>query len=140
MITYFTPDDILGKWATHDDVTPEVHENIFDLIKRVNAVCEVADMDGIDFPFNQKTLSYVSGEQYGGFRPQDCPIGAEHSSHKAGKAVDIFDPKHEISMYFYKHQALLKEHGLAMEHPSKTLSWAHLTSRLPPSGKTVFYP
>lgn len=139
MISYFTIEDYFGPWREHEDVTPEVYENAKDLLTRVNTVCEIVDMTGVDFLLNTKTGSYVSGEKYGGFRPQECAIGAINSSHKTGQGVDIYDPKHDIAMYFFKHQSLLKEHGLAMEHPDATPSWCHLTSRIP-GGKTCFYP
>lgn len=140
MISYFTIEDYFGKWREHDDVTPEVFQSAEVLLVKVNMVCEVADMSGIDFPLNPKTKSYVSGEQYGGFRPRNCTIGAPASSHKTGQGIDIYDPKHEIAMYFYKHQALLKEHALAMECPEDTPTWCHLTTRFPKSGKTCFKP
>jgi hypothetical protein len=140
MITYFTTEDYFGKWLGHADMTLEVHQNAEDLLQRVNTVCEVCDMDGIDFPLNPKTTSYVSGTQYGGFRPQDCLEGKPWSSHKEGKGIDIYDPRHEIAPWFMKHAALLKEHGLCMEHPDDTPTWCHLTSKPPKSGKTVFKP
>lgn len=140
MVTYFTQDDYFGQWLDHKDLTEEVSKNAEDLLRRVNLVCEVCDMDGIDFPLNPKTGSYVSGEKYGGFRPQDCPIGSPKSAHKTGQAVDIYDPKHEIAPWFAKHPALLREHGLYMEDPKATPTWCHLSNRAPKSGKTIFMP
>jgi hypothetical protein len=141
MLTYFTTSDYFGKWLGHPDMTLEVHQNAEDLLQRVNLVCEICDLEGgIEFLLNPKTNSYVSGAQYGGFRPQDTSIGAPSSSHKQGKAVDIYDPKGEIADWCLKHLAVLTEHGLYMEHPSKTVGWAHLTTRAPRSGKRVFYP
>jgi hypothetical protein len=140
VITYFTIDDYFGRWLGHKDMTLEVHQNAEDLLQRVNTVCEICDMDGVDFPLNPRTKSYVSGEQYGGFRPQDCPVGAPKSSHKTGQGIDIYDPRHELATWFHKHAAVLKDHGLAMEHPDDTPTWLHLTSRIPKSGRTVFKP
>jgi hypothetical protein len=140
MISYFTTADYFGKWLGHPDMTLEVHRNAEDLLRRVNLVCEVCDASGIDFPLNQRTNSYVSGSQYGGFRPQSCDVGSPLSSHKEGKGIDIYDPNHEIATWFMKHAALLKEHGLAMEHPDHTSGWCHLTTRIPKSGRTVFLP
>jgi hypothetical protein len=140
MLTYFTTEDYFGPWLGHADLTLEVHQAAEDLLRRVNLVCEICDMAGVDFPLNPKTKSYVSGEKYGGFRPQEAKVGAPGSAHKTGQAVDIYDPHHEIAVWFQKHPAILKEHGLAMEHPDATPVWCHLTSRLPKSGKTVFRP
>jgi len=141
VITYFTQDDYFSKWLGHKDVTPEVLANADDLLRRVNEVCEICDLEGgIEFLLNPKTNSYVSGETLGGFRPQDAKVGASNSSHKTGQGIDIYDPNREIAMWFLKHAALLKEHGLYMEHPDYTKGWCHLTSRAPRSGRTVFLP
>jgi hypothetical protein len=87
---------------------------------------------------NHKTGTLVAGEKYGGFRPQDCPIGAPHSKHKEGKAVDVYDPHGDLDRWIT--DARLKNAGLAREHPSCTGTWAHLQSEPPPSGHLTFYP
>ena len=140
MISYVTVEDYFGPWLDHKDVTAAVRVAAEDLVARVNAVCDAAYSDGVDFALNPKTNSYISGATLGGFRPQDCLQGAPNSSHKMGQGIDIFDPRHKIAPWFQRHPALLRAHGLAMEHPAATPSWCHLTSRMPKSGKTVFMP
>lgn len=87
---------------------------------------------------NPRTHTYVAGETYGGFRPQDCPQGAPHSSHKQGQAVDIYDPDNALDNYVT--DAILEAYGLYREAPSATLRWCHLSDRPPGSGKRTFQP
>lgn len=95
---------------------------------------------GVEFPINPKTQSQVSGETFGGFRPQSCPIGAAHSNHKEGKAVDRYDPDGSIDDWCMEHQDRLRTHGIHLEHPSATPGWSHWQNVPPGSGKTVFFP
>lgn len=140
MISYVTLDDYFGKWKDHDDVTDEVMNNAIDFLDKLNRLMDVAFMDGHDFKLNAKTQSFVSGSQYGGFRPQDCPQGAPHSSHKVGRGVDIYDPDGEFDKWCIAHPQDMRDHGLYMEDPADTPRWCHLTDRAPASGKLVFKP
>lgn len=96
--------------------------------------------DGVVFPINPNTGSGVSGETFGGFRPQDCPIGAPDSAHKTGEAVDRYDPTGELDVWLMAHQDKLLEYGIYIEHPSATTGWSHWSTRAPRSGHHVFYP
>lgn len=96
--------------------------------------------DGVDFPINPATGSGVSGQTFGGFRPQDCPQGAPNSSHKEGQAVDRYDPLNEIDDWCMAHLDRLEAHGIYIEHPSATNHWSHWTTRRPGSGNRAFYP
>ena len=140
MLSYVTPDDYFGRWMDHPDCTDEVKDNAGAFLLKVNEILDRAFMDGVDYILNEKTNSYVSGKTYGGFRPQDCPQGALHSSHKEGRGVDIYDPNGAIDDWCMKHQRDLEELGLHIEHPSVTIGWCHMTDRSPPSGRTVFMP
>jgi hypothetical protein len=95
---------------------------------------------GLRFTINPLTQSLVGGETLGGFRPQDCPIGAPQSAHKQGLAVDIYDPDNKIDNWIIGHQQVLKEFGLYFEHPTATPRWSHWTTRKPASGRRIFYP
>lgn len=139
-MTYLTISDYFGKWRNHPDATAEVVANAEILIQRVNVLLDDAFRDGVNFHLNALTNSYVSGKEYGGFRPQSCPQGAPKSSHKQGKAVDIFDKNNDLDEWLLKHQSLLERYGLYMEHPGATPRWCHLTTRAPGSGKRVFFP
>jgi len=80
----------------------------------------------------------VSGEQYGGVRPQDCPIGAAGSAHKQAQAVDVYDPDNAIDRWLT--DAILEKYGLYREAPASTDGWCHLTTRAPGSGNRTFIP
>lgn len=128
-----------GPWWDHPDATDERKANA----ERLLAVCESleAEMDSdVTFPDNPATGDGVSGIQYGGFRPQDCPQGAPHSSHKEGLAVDRYDPHGDIDTWCMAHQDILKAKGIYIEHPDSTPHWSHWTIHSPASGHTVFYP
>lgn len=131
-------DDYLGKWD--DQATDDHVGNAVVLLDKVNDLMDEAFTDGVDFQLNPKTKSYVAGEQYGGFRPQDCPIGAKTSAHKTGQAVDVYDPSHQFALWCSTHLDRMKFKGLYMEHPDSTRTWCHLTTRAPASGKIVFMP
>ena len=96
--------------------------------------------DGVEFPDNPATGSGVSGQTFGGFRPQNCPQGAANSAHKTGEAVDRYDPKGEIDAWLMAHQDRLVAHGVYIENPSATVHWSHWSTRAPGSGNHVFLP
>lgn len=122
------------------DWTPERQENARILLGR----CETLETEmiaaGVVFPVNPKTKTQVSGETLGGFRPQNCPIGAPNSNHKIGKAVDWYDPKGEIDAWCFANQDRLEAHGIWLEHPDDTPGWSHWQSVGPKSGRRVFKP
>lgn len=137
MITY---EQYVGQWAQSPDLTYERKANAVRMLYAVTDLMTEMIAAGIVFQINPKTKSQVSGETYGGFRPQDCPIGATNSSHKVGLAVDIYDPDNKIDDWCMKHQDRLQAHGIYIEHPDSTPHWSHWTIRAPGSGHTVFYP
>lgn len=112
--------------------------------QRLLAACLALEADmalaGVAFPINPATKSGVSGQTFGGFRPQDCKQGAAGSSHKEGLAVDRYDPKGEIDAWCMANQDALVRHGIYIEHPNDTPGWSHWTIRAPRSGNRVFYP
>lgn len=118
-------------------------------VRQANAVkllaaCAALEIEiaasGVKFPNNPATGSGVSGQTFGGFRPQSCTQGAARSSHKEGLAVDRYDPVGRIDAWCMAHQSRLAAHGIYIEHPSKTESWSHWTIKAPGSGNRVFYP
>lgn len=135
-----TLDQYAGKWATHRDWTPERMDNAERLLEACSRLETLAVQDGVEFPDNPVTRNGISGATFGGFRPQDCPIGAPNSSHKEGLAVDRYDPDGEIDTWCLAHQGALAECGIYIEAPSKTRGWSHWTIRAPKSGRTVFLP
>lgn len=133
----------LGVYEDHKDATPAILDNAVELLVAVGKLQLMAIEDGVEFPINPATNSQVSGSQNGGFRPQDCPIGALHSSHKQGLAVDIYDPQGLIDAWCMMHSGVggkLEQCGIYIEHPSATKGWSHWTIKPPGSKKRVFYP
>jgi len=113
------------------------------LVIAVNKLIELAEADGVAFPINPATGSQISGKTYGGFRPKDCPVGAQHSKHKMGAAVDLFDPLNAIDDYCLANSEAggkLEQCGIYMEHPDDTNHWAHWSTIAPASGNRVFHP
>lgn len=129
-----------GPWWEHADVTPERKANAERLLEMVERLELLALVDGVEFPDNPVTESGVSGQTYGGFRPQDCPQGAPHSSHKEGLAVDRYDPSNAIDNWCVENQDLLVQCGIYIEHPKATPRWSHWSIKAPKSGKHVFIP
>lgn len=134
LIQYF------GKYLKHIDATTERKDNAEKLVIAVNRLIDIMVMAGVTFRTNPLTGSIVGGETLGGFRPQNCPIGAPASAHKQGLAVDIYDPDGKIDDWLISHQLELKQYGLYFEHPTATRGWSHWSTRKPRSGRTFFYP
>lgn len=122
------------------DWTPERQLNAANLLVACAELEKLATVDGVVFPINVYTGSGVSGDTLGGFRPQDCKIGAPRSSHKEGLAVDRYDPKGEIDSWCIVNQDKLAECGIYIEHPTKTFGWSHWTIKAPGSKNRVFFP
>lgn len=135
---FITVSDYFGKWIDHADATAERKEAAQVMLDKVNAILTEAEANGVELHTNPKTQTHVSGEQYGGFRPQECPQGAPHSSHKEGRAVDVYDPDNALDRWVT--DARLEAFGLYREHPDSTPRWCHLTDRAPGSGRRTFYP
>jgi hypothetical protein len=133
-----TLSDYFGPWIGHVDATDGRVENAEMLLSEVNLLLMEAEDAGLVIPLNPRTGTLVSGSEYGGFRPQDCPEGAPSSSHKEGKGVDIYDPRGMLDAWIT--DKILKLHDLYREAPSCTSTWCHLTIRAPSSGNRSFYP
>ena len=133
-----TLEQYFGRWMNHPDATPERKANARVLLDMVNNLLARALVCGVVPPENPHTECCVAGETFGGFRPQSCPQGAPHSSHKDGAGVDVFDPKNELDDWLT--DELLEEFGLYREHPDSTKHWCHLTYRAPHSGHRTFLP
>lgn len=133
-----TLENVVGKYGS--SATPEILNNIIRLTDECNRLIKVMEDDGVVFKVNPVTGSIVSGETFGGLRPQSCPIGAPKSAHKIGMAVDIYDPSNEIDTWLYNHQTIVNQYGLWFETPSATPRWSHWSIRKPASGRKFFHP
>jgi len=133
-----TTTQYFGKWGS--DATPTILKAADNLLSKVNALIAHMVACGIEFKANPATNSLVSGHNYGGFRPQDCPEGAPKSAHKVGMAVDLYDPNGKIDAWLLANEKLLDHFGLWFEHPDDTKGWSHFSTRKPKSGKIFFHP
>jgi hypothetical protein len=133
-----TLEQYVGPHADSPDWTTARQDNAVALLAAVNNLISELSDSGVDFPVNPATGSRVSGQTFGGFRPQSCPQGAPTSSHKQGQGVDLYDPKNAIDDALT--DSILESHGLYREAPSATNHWCHLTTRAPGSGKRTFLP
>ena len=129
-----------GQWRGSRDWTMEVEQNALRLLTSVNALEAEMARGGIRFPDNPNTRNGVSGDMYGGFRPQNCSIGAPASAHKRGQAVDRYDPHNYIDAWCLAHLDRLAAHGIWIEAPAATPGWSHWACVPPKSGARVFKP
>lgn len=120
MTQLVTADDILSSGGDHPDrIQTATHD------QRVNAAVLAARVNALLTEFGYKKRPGISD----GLRPADAAYGAPKSAHKEGKAVDFFDRTGVLKGKVTS--ALLKKHGLRMEHPDATPSWCHLDTRTP---------
>lgn len=136
MTERLTTADVLGPYVDHADATDVVCEHILELVVRANRLLDAMVADGCTPLRNPRTNTYVSGEKNGGFRPQDCPIGAPRSKHKLGLAVDLYDPYRELAKWAVNNLPTLAEIGLWIEDPRWTPTWLHIQS-VPPGNPPV---
>lgn len=133
-----TIEDYFGPWMNHADADVRRKANAQTLLAKVNALLEDAEAAGVELKVNPITGTLVSGQTFGGFRPQSCPQGAPTSSHKEGRGVDVVDRSGALDDWIT--DATLEHHGLYREHPEDTPNWCHLTDRAPGSGRRTFKP
>lgn len=132
-------EEYVGKWSNSPDWTDDRISNAINLLEHVNKLlAEYESESGEKVKTNPNTGSQVSGATFGGFRPQSCPIGAPKSSHKEGLACDIYDPENKLDNWI--DDDILEEFGLYREHPTATLTWCHLSTKAPKSGRRSFFP
>lgn len=133
--------DVVGSHAQSADLTEARVANIIDLLLPACADLERRMLAaGVEFPVNPQTGSGVSGQTFGGFRPQSCCIGAPRSNHKEGLAVDRYDPFGKIDAWLLDHQDVMAECGIWIESPGATPGWSHWQVVSPKSGRRVFLP
>jgi len=132
-----SPQDYFKAYDGNPEITPEIHENAVELLRKVNGLLEECVGNGWVPRINPATGTLISGQMNGGWRPQACKIGAPASSHKQGRGVDIADANGSLDAMI--NDVMLAEHRLYREHPLDTEGgWAHLTDRAPKSGNRSF--
>lgn len=135
-----TIEEYFGEYWDHPDATPEKKLAAAAMLAKVNALRAEAAVDGVQFQVNPHTGNFIAGNGHGGFRPEDCDVGADHSQHKGGRAVDNYDPLRRFSAWCAKHDDRLRAHGLYREREEWTPSWTHTQDVPPRSGKVAFIP
>lgn len=133
-----TLEDYFGPWRYSPDANDVVVGNAEVFLPKVNALLDEYEAQGGVQEINPATGTQISGEQYGGFRPQGCPQGAPTSSHKEGRGLDRYDPHNALDAWIT--DEILTRHGLYREAPESTQHWCHLTDRPPHSGHRTFQP
>jgi hypothetical protein len=136
----FTEEEYFAVYKDHPDITDGIKNNVRRLHFACDMLSEYVKASGIKFQINPTTKSVIAGVKNGGFRPQDCTVGAPMSSHKQGLAVDLYDPYEDIDNWCMKHQDILTNCGIYIESPTKTPHWTHWTIKPPVSGNRVFMP
>jgi hypothetical protein len=136
-----TIEEYVGPWHASSALTEARLANA--RLRLLPAVCDlekIMRLDQVNFQINPVTLCGVSGETFGGFRPQSCKIGAPHSNHKEGLAVDRYDPDGAIDAWCLRNLHQLKTCGIWLEDPGATIGWSHWQCVPPRSGNRVFLP
>ena len=134
----FTIANYVGVHSKSPDWNDERKSNANRLIFACTKLQKMMEDDGIVFHLNPVTGTTISGQTYGGFRPQDCPIGAPKSAHKTGEAVDRYDWNGLIDKWLVAHPESLVECGIYIESPDKTPGWSHWQIR--PTHNRIFKP
>lgn len=146
-----------GRYEGHPHATPRVCANVFALLDLVNAALLLARQDGVLLRCNPVTRCAIAGTGNGGFRPDDCKVGAEFSWHRRwGRlaaelrregeepgpgALDVFDPARELAAWSIHNRARLEAIGIVgMEDPRWTPTWVHWQIFRVPSGRWCYIP
>lgn len=131
--------------------TQRNEEDAKDLLGRVNALkAEYEAATGRASDIDPDTGTEISGKKGGhgdgGFRVQTSVSGKPDSSHKEARGVDASDQDNGFDAWLDQFEdgrggnTKLEQYGLYREHPDYTITWCHLTTRAPHSGRRTFIP
>jgi len=112
---YITASNKYPERLSHPELTDDVRENAKAFLVTINAFL-------VELGIESVTVS-------SGFRPSSVNGtvgGAKRSAHLSGQAIDLADSDGSLDALFQSRDDLLKRHGLWLEHPDSTKSWAHL--------------
>ena len=94
----------------------EYHENLMDLLKKINLVRDRYD----------KPMIVTSGYRS---RAHELKMGRSgQSDHCKCKAIDIYDPKKELAKWVHENQDFIASIPLWIEHTDYTSNWVHFTT------------
>jgi uncharacterized protein YcbK (DUF882 family) len=123
---YFTIDEMN---AHKVDITPEIDENIHELISRLSQVREALG----------KPMVVTSGLRSIADQMMINP-SASKSKHLYGQAVDISDPDGSLAKWVQDNMSLMEHIGFWFEDFGHTHGWVHFQTVPPASGHRVFIP
>lgn len=123
------------------ELTEKIHDNIAELLGRVNLLLAWGYRDGVRPALDAKTGTHVAS----GWRPkainEATSNAAAASKHLTGEAIDLRDNgTRDLVRWALKNIEALEEIGLWMEDPQWTPSWLHLQIAPPKSHRRVFVP
>lgn len=133
-----TSQDYFKGYKGNSEITPAFEINANIMLNKVNKLLAWMEEQGWHPAINPNTGTMVSGLKDGGWRPQECEIGAPGSAHKQARAVDIAD--HDGMLDKMLNDQILEQFELYREAPASTPGWCHLTDRAPGSGHRTFQP
>ena len=114
------------KWKK-TEVDDVILRNLEDLCRKINAL-------GYQPPMRASSCLRSIADQ------KCINPSAMGSSHLYGAAVDIADADGKLKDWCVANKNKLVECGLWMEDPNSTISWCHLSTQMPKSGKRIFKP
>jgi hypothetical protein len=135
--------DYFNSKLGHPECTELMKMHAMELLGRVGTLLDEARLAGVYKDWiDPDTGTCISGSKGGsgdgGFRLSTSTTGSPYSQHKKARAIDIFDPDNALDNWLS--DTILSRHGLYREAPQKTLSWTHLQSVPPLSGRRTFMP
>lgn len=125
---YFTREEFLMGRDKTDPLTPEMEENLDNLLTA---------LDGLREAYG-KPMRISSG-----YRPASVNKavgGAKKSAHMTCEACDFKDTTGELDEWLLDNVKILEKLGLYVESIQHTPGWAHLQTRKPKSGARYFIP
>lgn len=130
-----TINDYFGVYANHPEIDCATQARAQDLLDKVNAMLYI--YPGTTYT-NPHTGTRIAGQMNGGWRPDNCVVGAKNSSHKEARGIDMYDPTDKLDTWL--NDAILERYSLYREATQSTPAWVHLTTRPPESGNRTFIP
>lgn len=128
----------MGRDTTHArELTDQIRANAVEALMRVNRILS---------DFYDAFPAVARRNVTSGWRPAAINAGtvgaAPASRHMRGLAVDLSDRDRALCRWLMTPQghASMEKHGIWIEHPDATPTWAHLQIEPPRSGNRVFRP
>jgi hypothetical protein len=126
--------------AYGEEWTIQIARNGIDTVGRINAVLEIAAVEGV-VPQSVHPFGYVAS----GWRPKavndKTSNAGQFSPHLYALACDLHDwLDRRLARWSLRNLDVLDKHGLYMEDPRWTPRWVHWQTRPPVSRHRVFIP